>query len=88
MLAIIDVTMSKPMLFQIAWKFIKLIESKQMRTWMRKSSVRIVLLPYVFMAKCHQFFQSLALFYQNSINTNKVEINNLSLDTKQITTVV
>ncbi len=41
-------------------------------------------LPYIFMAKLHQFFQSLALFSLNSSNTNKVEINNLSLKTKQI----
>jgi hypothetical protein len=56
-----------------------------MRTWMRKNSENIVHLTYVCMAKLHQFFQSLAMFSQNSINTNKVEINNLSFDKKQIT---
>ncbi len=30
------------------------------------------------------FFQSLALFSRNSINTNKVEVNDSSLKTKQI----
>jgi hypothetical protein len=40
------------------------------------------------MAKIHQFFQRLALFSQNSINTNKVELKDSSLDTKQITATV
>jgi hypothetical protein len=29
MLAIVDVTNSKPLLYQVAWKFIKLIENKK-----------------------------------------------------------
>ncbi len=55
---------------------------------MHENNNGIVHLPFVFMVKLHQFFQSLALFSQNSINTNKVEINNSSLDTKQITAAV
>jgi hypothetical protein len=88
MLAIIDVTKSKHLLYQVAWKLIKLIENKKMKTWMCKKNDSIAHLPYVFMVKLHRFFQSLTLFSQNPINTNKVEINNLSLDTKQITAAV
>ncbi len=83
MLAIVDVTKSKPLLYKVAWKFIKLIENKKMKTWMHENNNGIVHLPYVFMAKLHRFFQSLALFSQNSINTNKVEINDLSLHQKR-----
>ena len=39
----------------------------------------------IFMGKLHQFFQHLASFSQNSINTNKVEISNLTLEIKHIT---
>jgi hypothetical protein len=38
----------------------------------------------VFMGKIHQLFQYLASFSQNSINTNKVEIGDVDLETKQI----
>jgi hypothetical protein len=88
MLAIVDINKSKPLLYQVAWKFIKLIKNRKMKTWMRKNSDNIAHLPFVFMAKIHQFFQSFSLFSQNSINTNKVELNNLSLDMKQIAAAV
>ncbi len=88
MLAIVDVTKSKPLLYQVAWKFIKLIENKKMKTWMRKNSDNIAHLSFVLMGKIHKFFQSLALFSQNLINTNKVELNNSSLNTKQIEAAV
>ncbi len=55
---------------------------------MRDNNDGIEHLPYVFMAKLHQLFQIFALFSQNLINTNKVEINNSSLKTKQISAVV
>jgi hypothetical protein len=45
-------------------------------------------LPMVFMGEIHQVFQLLALFSQNSINTNKVELGGTDLETKQITSVV
>ena len=45
-------------------------------------------LQMVFMGKIHQLFQYLASFSQNSINTNKVEIGDVDLETKQITTAV
>jgi len=45
-------------------------------------------LPMVFMGKIHQLFQHLASFSQNSINTNKVEIGDVNLETKQITIAV
>ncbi len=45
-------------------------------------------LPFVFIAKHHQFFQNLASSSQNSVNTNKVEINDQNFDVKQVATVV
>jgi hypothetical protein len=39
----------------------------------------------IFLGKLHQFFQHLASFSQNSINTNKVEIGNSTLEMKHIT---
>ncbi len=42
----------------------------------------------VFMAKIHQFFQFLALFLQNLINTNKIEVGNDKFDTKNVTIAV
>ena len=45
-------------------------------------------LPMVFMAKTHQFFQLLASFSQNSINTNKVELGLANLDDKHIKTAI
>jgi hypothetical protein len=41
-------------------------------------------LPIYFMAKIHQLFRYLASFSHNSVNTNKVEIGELDLETKQI----
>ena len=55
---------------------------------MRDNSDSIAHLPFVLMGKLHQFFQHLASFSQNSINTNKVETNNNTLDVKQVTTAV
>ncbi len=55
---------------------------------MRDNSKSIANLPFVFMAKLHQFFQNLASFSQNSLNTNKVQINNQNFDIKQVTTAV
>jgi hypothetical protein len=42
----------------------------------------------VFMAKVHQFFQHLALFSQNSINTNKIEMGDNKFDIKNVSTAV
>ena len=55
---------------------------------MRDNKDAIAHLPMVFMGKIHQLFQYLASFSQNSINTNKVEIGDVNLETKQITTAV
>ena len=41
-------------------------------------------LPIYFMAKIHQLFRYLASFSHNSINTDKVEIGELDLETQQI----
>ena len=54
---------------------------------MRNNSDSITHLPFVLMGKLHQFLQHLASFSQNSINTNKVETNNNTLDV-QVTTAV
>ncbi len=70
-LAIVDVSAGKPLLYQFTWKVIKFIENKKTKNWMCDNSDCIAHLPMVFMAKIHQFFQLLASFLQNSINTNK-----------------
>jgi hypothetical protein len=55
---------------------------------MRDNKDAIAHLPMVFMGKIHQLFQHLASFSQNSINTNKVKIGDVDLETKQITIAV
>jgi hypothetical protein len=49
---------------------------------MRNNIDSLVHLPMVFMAKLHQFFQNLALFSQNLINTNKLKLAEHNLDSK------
>jgi len=87
-LAMIDITAGKPLLFQLAWKVIRLIENKKTKTWMRDNSDSIAHLPMVFMSKIHQFFMHLASFSQNSINTNKIEIGDSTFETKQVSVAV
>jgi len=87
-LAIVDVSTTKPLLYQAAYKFIKIIKNKKMQTWMRDNSDSITHLPFALMGKLHQFFQHLASFSQNSINTNKVKTNDNTLEVKQVTTAV
>jgi hypothetical protein len=77
--------MSKSLLYQLAWKFIKFIKNRNSKTWMHDLKEAIAHLPIIFMGKLHQFFQYLASFLQNSINTNKVEIGNSALEIKHIT---
>ena len=55
---------------------------------MHNNKDKIAHLPMVFMGKIHQLFQYLTSFSQNSINTNKVELGDLDLETKQITIAV
>jgi hypothetical protein len=55
---------------------------------MRNYIDSLVHLPMVFMAKLHQFFQHLALLSQNSINTNKIELADTNLDSKNVTITV
>jgi len=88
MLAIVDVSKSKPLLYQVAYKFIKLIKNKKTQTWMRENNDSIAHVPFVLMGKLHQCFQHLASFSQNSINTNKVELNDNTLDIKQVAIAV
>jgi hypothetical protein len=88
MLAIVDVSKSKPLLYQVAYKFIKMIENKKTQTWMRDNSDSIAHIPFILLGKLHQCFQHLASFSQNSMNTNKVELNDNALDIKHVTTAV
>ncbi len=55
---------------------------------MRDNQENLAHLPMVFMGKIHQFFQHLASFSQNSVNTNKVKLGLLDLDNKNIKTAV
>jgi hypothetical protein len=55
---------------------------------MRNNSEDVAHLPMVFMGKIHKFFQHLASFSQNSINTNKVELGLLDLGNKHVKTAV
>ena len=88
MLAIVDVSKSKPLLYQVAYKFIRMIENKKTQTWMRDNSDSIAHVPFILMGKLHQCFQHLASFSQNSINTHKVEVSDNTLDVKQVTIAV
>jgi hypothetical protein len=87
-LAIVDVSKSKPLLYQFACKIIKFIERKKTKTWLRDNRDSIAHLPMVFMSKIHQFFQHLANFSQNSLNTNKVEIGDSAFKTMLVKTGV
>ncbi len=88
MLAIVDVSKSKPLLYQFAWKIIKFIENKKTKTWMRDNRDSIAHLPMILMAKIHQMFMHLANFSQNSLNTNKVELGDSNFDTRLVKTGV
>jgi hypothetical protein len=91
-LAIIDIYLGKPLLYQFAWKLIKFIKNKNFNCWHALNAPSLVHLPMFFMGKLHQFFQNLASFSQNSINTNKVEhgitTSALGLDSKNIAIAV
>ncbi len=90
-LAIVDISLGKPLLYQFAWKLIKFIEKKIFNCWHACNAPSLVHLPIFFMGKL-QFFQHLVLFSQNSINTNKVEhgitTSNKGLDSKNIAIAV
>ena len=49
-LAIMDISVVKPLLYQFAWKVIKFIENKKTKNWMRDNSDCIAHLLMVFMA--------------------------------------
>ncbi len=87
-LTIIDALKNKPILYQFIWKIIKFIESKKTNTWLRDNKNCIMHLPMVFMEKIHQFFQLLANFLQNSVNTNKVKVGDSVFETKIVKTGV
>jgi hypothetical protein len=55
-LAIMDISVVKPLLYQFAWKVIRFIENKKTKIWMHNNSDCIAHLPMVYMAKIYQFF--------------------------------
>jgi hypothetical protein len=69
-LVIVDDSKSKPLLYQLAWKFIKIIKNKKTKTWMHNNKDAITHMPMIIMGTLHQFFQHLASSSQNSINPN------------------
>ena len=87
-LAIVDALKNKPILYQFVWKIIKFIENKKTKTWLHDNKDCIMNLPMVFMGKIHHFFQHLANFLQNSVNTNKVEVGDSVFETKIVKTGV
>jgi hypothetical protein len=89
-LAIVDITAGKPLLYQYAWKMIRFIENKQFTHWHVHNAQSLAHLPMLFAQKLHQFFQHLASFSQNSVNTNLVEHGNHGegLNIKSISTAV
>ena len=87
-LAMVDITAGKPLLFQLASKLIRFIENKKTKTWMRDNSDCIAHIPMIFMSKIHQFFMHLASFSQNSINTNKIERGDDKFETRSVSTAV
>ncbi len=89
-LAIVNVTAGKPLLYQYAWKVIRFIENKHFTCWHARNVQSLVHLPMLFVGRLHQFFQHLALFSQNSVNTNLVkhEDHCKGLDIKSISTAV
>jgi hypothetical protein len=88
-LAIINITAGKPLLYQYAWKMIRLIENKLSLAGMRATCSPSRTCP-CFCWKTSSFFQHLALFSQNSINTNLVEHSNhgKGLNIKSVSTAV
>jgi hypothetical protein len=54
-LAIVDVSKSKPLLYQFDWKIIKFIKIKKTKTWLHDNRDSIVHLPMVFMSKTTNF---------------------------------
>jgi hypothetical protein len=79
-IAIVNIASAKPLLYQFTIKLIKFIKIKKTKTWMHNNVDSLAHLPMVFMAKLHQFFQHLALFSQNFINTNKIKLAYTNFD--------
>ncbi len=87
-LAVVDTSAEKPILYQLAWKSLKFIENKTIVHWQNRNAIFLVHLSMVFMGKLHQFFKNLALFLQNSINTNRVEHNLVGRNLKMKVVVI
>ena len=89
-LVIIIIAAGKPLLFQYAYKMIHFSKNKKIVCWYASNAQQLVHLPMLFMAKLHQFFQNLALFSQNCVNTNLVEHSTTGdeLDIRNVSIVV
>jgi hypothetical protein len=87
-LAIVDVSKSKPLLYQFAWKIIKFIENNKKKLGCATTETQSRIFPMVFMSKIHHFFQHLANFSQNSLNMNKDKVGDSAFETKLVKTGV
>jgi hypothetical protein len=85
-LVIINTSSKKLLLYQFAWKMLKLIENKKFLCWHTQNFLSPAHLPMIFMGILHHFVKKIVLFSRNSINTNMVEHNLVpkNLDTKVI----
>ena len=54
-LAIINIAVGKPLLFQYAYKMICFIKNKKIACWYARNVQQLAHLPMLFMAKLHQF---------------------------------
>jgi hypothetical protein len=88
--AIVNITAGKPLLYQYAWKMIRFIDNKQFTHCHEPNAQSLAHLPMLFAGKLYQFFQHLASFSQNSVNTNLVEHGNhgKGLNIKSVSTAV
>jgi hypothetical protein len=88
-MAMIDVTGMKPIIYQQAAKMLRFIENKNTRAWLNANESALAHLPFIFMNQLHNIYKACASFSQNSINNNIVELsNNDKLDTKVLATAV
>jgi hypothetical protein len=59
MIAIVDISMTKPLLYQVAYKFIKIIKNKKLQTWMCNNNESIAHLPFFYGKTSPVFFRIL-----------------------------
>jgi len=88
-MAMMDVTGTKPIIYQQVAKMIRFIENKKTNAWMVANEDALAHLPFIFMNQLHNVFKACAGFLQNSVNNNIVELgSNDKLDTKLLATAV